>query len=88
MFVHAGVRPGVPLADQTPEDLLWIRERFLDHDGPLLPDAPGAAVVHGHTPVPRPTVTGNRIGVDTGAVTGGALTCAVLEGRTVRFLQA
>jgi serine/threonine protein phosphatase 1 len=88
LFVHAGVRPGTPLAAQTTEDLLWIRWPFLNSRGPLLPDAPEIAAVHGHTPQPAPSVTDNRIGVDTGAVRGGALTCAVLEGRTVGFLAA
>jgi serine/threonine protein phosphatase 1 len=88
LFVHAGVRPGIPLAAQTIEDLLWIRWSFLNSTGPLLPEAPGIAVVHGHTPERKPSVTSNRIGVDTGAVRGGALTCAVLEGRTVGFLAA
>ena len=88
VFVHAGLRPGVPLARQSAEDMLWIREGFLDWRGPVLPEAPGLAIVHGHTPARRPDIVGQRIGIDTGAVAGGALTCAVLEGRTVRFLNA
>ena len=88
LFVHAGVRPGVALAEQDPADLLWIRGPFLRHRGPLLPDAPDMVVVHGHTPHPEPVVRANRIGVDTGAGRGGPLTCAVLEGDAVRFLQA
>lgn len=88
LFVHAGVRPGIALGRQTDEDLLWIREGFLDWDGPLLPGPPELAVVHGHTPELRPSVTAHRIGIDTGAVKGGPLTCAVLEGRSVRFLHA
>ncbi len=88
LFAHAGVRPGVPLDEQTWSDLLWIREPFLDRRGPLLPDAPELVVVHGHTPEPEPTVRANRIGIDTGAGRGGPLTCAVLDGDDVRFLQA
>jgi serine/threonine protein phosphatase 1 len=87
VFVHAGVRPGVEMAAQTAEDLLWIRKPFLESRGRLLPDAPGLAVVHGHTPEEAPVVTDNRIGVDTGAVRGGRLTCAVLEAAWVRFLS-
>jgi serine/threonine protein phosphatase 1 len=81
-FVHAGLRPGVPLAAQTRDDLLWIREPFLSFDGTL-----PAVAVHGHSPEDEPSVLPHRIGVDTGAVLGGPLTCAVLEGASVRFLQ-
>ena len=88
VFVHAGLRPGVRMAAQSDEDMLWIREEFLDEAGPILPEAPQTAVVHGHTPRPTPEIVDSRIGLDTGAVTGGALTCAVLEGRSVRFLTA
>ena len=83
LFVHAGIRPGVPLEHQERHDLLWIREPFLsskaDH---------GAVVVHGHTPRPAPEVRPNRIGIDTGAVMGGVLTCLVLEADQLGFLTA
>lgn len=82
LFVHAGVRPGVPLDQQSRHDMLWIREPFLssraDH---------GAVIVHGHTPKRDPTVQPNRIAIDTGAVLGGALTCVVLEDDQLGFLQ-
>jgi serine/threonine protein phosphatase 1 len=81
LFAHAGIRPGVPLARQTPEDLIWIRNEFLsskaDH---------GYVVVHGHTPVARPEIHGNRINIDTGAVLSGTLTCIALEGSSIMFL--
>ena len=86
VFVHAGLRPGVRLARQSAEDMLWIREAFLDCRGPVLPEAPDMAIVHGHTPRRKPDIAGRRMGLDTGAVAGGALTCGVLEGRTVRYL--
>jgi serine/threonine protein phosphatase 1 len=82
-FVHAGVRPGVPLQQQTREDMLRIRQPFLYTERDL-----GAVVVHGHTPVKAPGVTHNRIAIDTGAVFGGKLTCVVLEGETIGFLTA
>jgi serine/threonine protein phosphatase 1 len=82
-FVHAGVRPGVPLARQTLDDMLWIREPFLSYADDL-----GAVVVHGHTPRAEPEIRRNRIGIDTGAVMGGKLTCAVLEADRVGFLHA
>lgn len=82
-FVHAGVRPGLPLARQGRQDLLWIREPFLGSDA-----MHEAVVVHGHTPEDsEPVVKPNRIGLDTGAVLGGPLTCAVLEADRLRFLQ-
>ena len=81
LFVHAGIRPGVRLEDQAPEDLLRIRQPFLFTEQDL-----GVVVVHGHTPVKNPVVRRNRIGIDTGAVFGGCLTCVVLEGATLGFL--
>jgi serine/threonine protein phosphatase 1 len=83
LFVHAGVRPGVPLDRQDPQDLLWIRQPFLTSDADF-----GAVVVHGHTPRPAPDVRRNRIGIDTGAVVGGVLTCVVLEMDRLTFLSA
>ena len=82
LFVHAGVRPGVPLDQQTKQDMLWIREPFLSS----MTDY-GAVVVHGHTPKREPTIQSNRIAIDTGAVLGGALTCVVLEDDKLGFLQ-
>jgi len=88
VFVHAGVRPEVPLVEQSWHDLLWIRGGFLDWDWSLLPEAPALVAVHGHTPAPEPELRANRIGLDTGAVRGGMLTCGVLEGDRIGFLQA
>jgi serine/threonine protein phosphatase 1 len=79
---HAGVRPGVPLRRQSEEDLLWIREPFLDSTANF-----GKIVVHGHTPAEQPEVLPNRINLDTGAYMTGRLTCAALEGERVRFLS-
>jgi len=82
LFVHAGIRPGVPLEEQSSEDLFWIREEFLysraDH---------GRCVVHGHTIVSEPEFRPNRIGIDTGAYFSNRLTCLVLEGTDQRTLQ-
>jgi serine/threonine protein phosphatase 1 len=81
LFVHAGIRPGVALDRQDPEDLIWIRGDFLndrrDH---------GVIVVHGHTPARAVEVRGNRIGIDTGAVFGRTLTCLVLEDERAALL--
>jgi serine/threonine protein phosphatase 1 len=78
---HAGVRPGVPLEQQTEEDLLWIRDEFLNSKTDF-----GKIIVHGHTPKPKPEVLPNRINIDTGAFATGRLTCVVLEGDVHRFL--
>jgi serine/threonine protein phosphatase 1 len=83
LFVHAGVRPGIPLERQSRHDLMWIREPFLSSKRSL-----GAVVVHGHTPRQEPVVRPNRIGVDTGAVLGGVLTCVVLEADRLGFITA
>jgi serine/threonine protein phosphatase 1 len=80
-FVHAGVRPGVPLDKQSEEDLLWIRYDFLLHEGAF-----EKVIVHGHTPVTRPEVHPNRINIDTGAYASGQLTCLVLEGSQLSFI--
>ena len=81
LFVHAGIRPGVPLERQTAEDMMWIRAEFhkdrSDH-GPL--------IIHGHTPVEVPTHYGNRVNLDTGAAYDGPLTAAVIEDGAVWIL--
>lgn len=83
VFVHAGIDPARPLAEQRRSDLLWIREPFLRHEGPL-----EKVVVHGHTVFDRVMDCGNRIGIDTGAFHSGVLTALVLEGDQRRILQA
>lgn len=81
LFVHAGIRPGVPLAEQKEGDLLWIRRTFLDERGDH-----GVLVVHGHTPVDTVTHYGNRLNIDTGAGYGKALAAVVIEGARVWLL--
>ncbi|MCB1363721.1 MAG: serine/threonine protein phosphatase [Rhodobacteraceae bacterium] len=76
LFVHAGIRPGVALADQDPDDLIWIRDEFLDH-----PDPHPWLVVHGHTALECPRHFGNRVDLDGGAGHGRDLHPAVFEGR-------
>lgn len=82
LFVHAGVRPGVPLGAQSEADLVWIRAPFLDHREPF-----GKIVVHGHTPGREPVTRSNRIGIDTGAVFTGRLTALRLQDGSRDFLQ-
>ena len=79
---HAGVRPGVLLERQSPDDLLWIRDDFLNSTMDF-----GKIVVHGHTPTVEPEVLPNRINIDTGAFATGRLTCIVLEGENYRFIS-
>ena len=81
-FVHAGVRPGVPLDRQSPRDLLWIREPFLSDPAPL-----PKVVVHGHTVTPQVHVDDRRIGIDTGAYASGVLTALRLCGDEGAVIQ-
>lgn len=83
LFVHAGIRPGIPLDSQTPADLRLIREGFLDD----LTDH-GVVVVHGHTIVDSPEEHPNRIALDTGAYRTGRLTALRIEGAERAFIQA
>ncbi|MGC1304590.1 MAG: metallophosphoesterase family protein [Caulobacteraceae bacterium] len=83
-FVHAGIRPGVPLDAQETSDLLWIRGPFIDAEGPF-----EKVIVHGHTWISdRPQQLPHRIGIDTGAYETGVLTAVRLHGDDVSFLRA
>jgi len=73
-FVHAGVRPGVALSNQTEEDMLWIREEFLQHERPF-----EKYIIHGHTPVRQPDIRINRANIDTGAYATGNLTLLSIQ---------
>jgi serine/threonine protein phosphatase 1 len=81
LFVHAGIRPGVAIEQQSTQDLMWIRSEFLDSDS-----YHGKFIVHGHTPVPHPDFRHNRINIDTGAWKTGTLTCAAIEGTSILIL--
>jgi serine/threonine protein phosphatase 1 len=80
-FAHAGIRPGIPLDQQSEADLLYIRNDFLLHKKDL-----GKIVVHGHTPVSQPDIRSNRINIDTGAFVTGQLTCLVIERNEINFI--
>lgn len=75
IFVHAGLRDNVPLGRQALQDLLWIREEFIHSNFHH-----GRRIIFGHTPYPMPFVHKTKIGIDTGAVYGGELTCLELPG--------
>lgn len=81
LFVHAGIRPGRPLAAQTETDLIWIRDAFLNH-----PDPHPWLVIHGHTAIDRATHHGNRVNLDSGAAYGGPLSAVAIEGGEVFLL--
>jgi serine/threonine protein phosphatase 1 len=81
LFVHAGIRPGVPLPEQREEDCLWIRDDFLNSTADH-----GVVVVHGHTPVQAPQFLRNRINLDTGAVFTGVLTCLMISDAELRLV--
>jgi serine/threonine protein phosphatase 1 len=82
LFVHAGIRPGVPLQEQDDSDLLWIRRDFTASE-----EVHEHVVVHGHSINEEVEMRPNRIGIDTGAFYTGVLTCLVLEGAERRLLQ-
>lgn len=73
LFVHAGLRPGIPLKEQSVHDLLWIREEFYQQDYDW-----DHWIIFGHTPFHNPFLKGKLIGIDTGVEFGGPLTCLVL----------
>jgi serine/threonine protein phosphatase 1 len=75
LFVHAGIRPGIPLSEQREADLLWIREEFLHSQRNF-----GKYIVHGHTPVRSAEVLANRANIDTGAYATGNLTLLSIQG--------
>lgn len=81
LFVHAGLRPLVPIEQQAEDDLLWIRDDFLLWDKDF-----GKVVVHGHTPVLEPEIRFNRINIDTGAFATGHLSCMTIEAGEIGFL--
>jgi serine/threonine protein phosphatase 1 len=81
LFVHAGIRPDVPLDAQVEDDLVWIRKGFLDH-----PESFGPLVVHGHTALDHPEHNGNRVNLDGGAGYFRPLHAAVFEGRACWLL--
>ena len=81
-FVHAGIRWGIPLHKQTEEDLLWIRQDFLNSD-----QAIEHVIVHGHTPVEQPYLGAGRIGIDTGAYATGILSAVRLWKSSQKLLQ-
>jgi len=81
IFAHAGLKPGVTLTKQKINDLLWIRYEFIQSENDF-----GKIVVFGHTPLTNPLIDKNKIGIDTGAVYGGVLTCVELP--EVKIYQA
>ncbi|TJZ93288.1 serine/threonine protein phosphatase [Paracoccus gahaiensis] len=81
LVVHAGIRPGIDLQHQAEDDLVWIREGFLD-----CPADFGVLVVHGHTALDRPTRHANRLNLDGGAAYGRPLSAAVIEPGAVHLL--
>lgn len=76
IFVHAGLRPGIPLPRQDLDDMVWIRFEFINSSYDF-----AKTVVFGHTPLHEPYIDETKIGIDTGAVYGGKLTCVELPKR-------
>jgi serine/threonine protein phosphatase 1 len=81
-FVHAGINPHQALNDQYAEDLMWIRDEFINYKKPF-----EKIIVHGHTVTTKPEILPNRIGIDTGAYMSGILSCVVLETNQQRIIH-
>jgi serine/threonine protein phosphatase 1 len=81
VFVHAGLRPGVALDQQTETDLVWIRDVFL-----IETESFGPLVIHGHTAIDHATHYGNRVNIDSSAAYGGPLSAVVIEGHQAALL--
>lgn len=82
LFVHAGIRPGVPMDAQSKRDLRWIRGPFLDDSTDH-----GFMVVHGHSIVPNVEFHANRIAIDTGCFFSGRLSAVALEADSARVIS-
>ena len=82
IFVHAGLRPGIPLEENDPHDLLWIRQDFIGSDYDW-----GKRVIYGHTPTDPPLVMPNKIGINTLPRTHGYLTAVDVTGAEPRFFH-
>lgn len=61
LFIHAGVRIGVPLEEQSEEDMVYIRSAFYTkrHHLPY-------KIIFGHTEFDSPQVQEDKICIDTG----------------------
>ncbi len=79
LFVHGGVKPNVPLERQNEMDMMWIRREFINYSEPLK----GYTVIFGHTPMEEPMIQSDKIGIDTGCVYGGKLTCIRVEDKRI-----
>jgi len=82
-IVHAGFKPGLDIAKQTPRDMLWIRDPFIYSNCDF-----GKRVIFGHTPFYEPLIMDNKIGLDTGAVYGNRLTCLELPEFRFHYVEA
>jgi serine/threonine protein phosphatase 1 len=82
LFVHAGVRRGRPLAEQSAQDLLWTRRGWADREEPT-----EHVVVHGHTPVAEPFLGRYRINLDTGAYASSRLSCVMLRSTMRKLIE-
>jgi serine/threonine protein phosphatase 1 len=82
-IVHAGLRPGIGIRDQSETDRLWIRDSFIFSDYDF-----GKKIIFGHTPFSFPFIMDNKIGLDTGAVYGNKLTCLEIPSGKFHSVEA
>jgi len=81
-FVHAGLRPDVPIENQTVKDMLWIRDEFLN-DEAIFPHL----IVHGHSTSHQPFLDNRRMGLDTSAFSSGILTAGKFSGTDIEIIS-
>ena len=81
IYVHAGLEPGVHLSQQSARWCCWARGNFISTKYDF-----GKRVIFGHTPFDKPYIDPYKIGIDTGAVYGGKLSCLVLP--DMEFVKA
>lgn len=85
LFIHAGIRVGVPLEDQDLTDMVYIRSEFYNKKHHL-----PQKVVFGHTEFDEPQVQEDKICIDTGCgkYKHAPLTAIIIENGQERFVNS
>lgn len=85
LFVHAGLRNGIPIEEQNEEDMVYIRSEFYNkkHSFPY-------KIIFGHTEFDEPQVQDDKICIDTGCgkYKNAPLTAIVIENGSESFVNS